>query len=114
MFKCYFKTPVYAGKARDEVDLTQKNLQNLSPDYDSIPETEVNESPSISTTPETVFRTEDVSNNYSALTERPITFQLPVVRVYSSLEVNGPTVHLEAFQYMVPKDPPDYVNMAIE
>jgi len=93
---------------KDKTDLTKGDPQNLSPDYDSIPEAELNESPSMPAIQETAVATEDISDNYSALAERPIILQLPVA--YSSLEAKP--IHVEALPGTVTREPPIYVNMA--
>ena len=97
-----------SGKSKDKADLTKENLQSLSPDYDSISEAELNESMPRHTTPETAAPTEDISDTYSALTERHVINQLAVV--YSSIEATP--FNVEVLPKMASKMSPLYVNIA--
>ena len=93
------------------MNISKKYPQSLSPDYDSIPEAEVNESISTSMIPDAdalTVPTEEASEAYSALTERPAIIHQPIV--YSSLEVcSNPAV----FPKEVSKIPSIYVNTPV-
>jgi len=69
---------------------------------------EVNESPSTPTIPDRVALTEDASEGYSALMERLVIVQQPVV--YNSLEAVCSDVTPE----MVSEGSPVYANITIE
>lgn len=106
---CYHTYFVLCIIEQSKLNLTNKDLQSLGSDYESIHEAEIDAAPSAAnaTTVEAAATNEDAFDGYSALTNRVVTVQEPPV--YCALEISRSQVVVlpdEAF-----KTNPIYANI---